>query len=588
MHATKRGAGMGSPGAGPDVRLARALTIIVVWCILAGSPSAPSYASTDSNVSLDGESVFRTGTFQVTSSTCNADGSGTIEFSATGSASGPFPGEFTETGTVVLGPTPPPQGGVTYHAPVTGFDATFEITSGSTTITGSQTLGEPEDTLPFGTFDLVNVGECLAGAATTNQFGIGLRYSATISTPGGNFEDTGFGHAFGAENRSLNPSNLIEEEFASLTGAIQPDPPTGVLAAAGDGSAAVTWLAPESNGGNPIRNYTVTSSPGGITAVACDSLSTDVTCHATSLTITGLTNGVPYTFTVTARNAVGASEASSPSNEATPQAGNPPPAAASGTASTTEPTTVSTGDTPPGGTASTITVPAGTAGGTVSITSTGTSEPEPPGYSFLGQQVNISAPVATAEDPLILTFDIDGALLSAAGLDETTIQIFRDGVAIGPCDAGATGASPDPCVAERTALAGGGAELVARSSHASTWNFGKVVEYKILGFFSPIANSKWKRGQTVPVKVGLADANGVRIPDSEAKSLLTPVCRVKFSATGAQPFVATCMRYDEKNHLFIFNWKVGRTERGSESIIVTVSYPGTSVTTTKSEPIQIT
>jgi hypothetical protein len=67
----------------------------------------------------------------------------------------------------------------------------------------------------------------------------------------------------------------------------------------GSHSATITWLRP-ADGGSPILGYTVTAQPGG------QSCSTDGP-DALSCTITGLTNGVNYTFTVTARNAVGAS-----------------------------------------------------------------------------------------------------------------------------------------------------------------------------------------------------------------------------------------------------------------------------------------
>jgi hypothetical protein len=113
-----------------------------------------------------------------------------------------------------------------------------------------------------------------------------------------------------------------------------------------------------------------------------------------------------------------------------------------------------------------------------------------------------------------------------------------------------------------------------------------LVQYKILGFFTPAPNSKWKTGQTVPLKIALADINGTPIPDSEAQSLLSPSCRVAFSASGAQT-ASGCMKYDVAAHQYIYNWKLGG-QTGNEKITVTVSYPGTSSTTVLSEPIVIT
>ena len=86
-----------------------------------------------------------------------------------------------------------------------------------------------------------------------------------------------------------------------------PGAPTSVTATAGGGQATVSWTAPANNGGSAIIDYTVTSSPGGFTA----------TTSGTSATVAGLTGGTSYTFTVTARNSVGSSSASSSSNSVT-------------------------------------------------------------------------------------------------------------------------------------------------------------------------------------------------------------------------------------------------------------------------------
>jgi hypothetical protein len=89
-----------------------------------------------------------------------------------------------------------------------------------------------------------------------------------------------------------------------------PGAPTTVTATAGNGQAAVSWQAPASDGGRPITRYTVVTSPGGA--------SLTVGPGSLSATVTGLSNGTAYTFTVFATNAVGQGPSSASSDPVTP------------------------------------------------------------------------------------------------------------------------------------------------------------------------------------------------------------------------------------------------------------------------------
>ena len=87
----------------------------------------------------------------------------------------------------------------------------------------------------------------------------------------------------------------------------RPDAPTIGTAVAGDAQATVSFTAPSSDGGSAITSYTATSSPGDFTGTISQS-------GSGSITVSGLTSGTAYTFTVTATNAIGTSLASAVSN----------------------------------------------------------------------------------------------------------------------------------------------------------------------------------------------------------------------------------------------------------------------------------
>ena len=83
----------------------------------------------------------------------------------------------------------------------------------------------------------------------------------------------------------------------------------------GTAKVTVSWTAPADDGGSPVLEYVATAIPGGATC----------TTSSTSCVVSGLTNGTGYTFTVTARNAIGISTPSAPSAPVTPTAALTPP-----------------------------------------------------------------------------------------------------------------------------------------------------------------------------------------------------------------------------------------------------------------------
>jgi hypothetical protein len=115
-----------------------------------------------------------------------------------------------------------------------------------------------------------------------------------------------------AGNASFLAATRVSRSFT--VNAVVPGAPTAVVATAGDAQATISFTAPASNGGAAITAYTVTSTPGGITGTGASS----------PITVTGLTNGTGYTFTVRATNSAGLGPASAASNSVVPQRSQAP------------------------------------------------------------------------------------------------------------------------------------------------------------------------------------------------------------------------------------------------------------------------
>jgi hypothetical protein len=137
-----------------------------------------------------------------------------------------------------------------------------------------------------------------ASGATVSGLTDGAKYTFTVqaSNPNG----TG---PMSAESNAVMPSALTT-----------PGAPTGVSASAASAQALVSWSEPSSNGGSSITGYAVTPYVG-----ASAQAPVEVGGSATSAVVKGLTNGVGYTFTVTAKNAIGSGPASAASGVVTPQ-----------------------------------------------------------------------------------------------------------------------------------------------------------------------------------------------------------------------------------------------------------------------------
>jgi hypothetical protein len=140
--------------------------------------------------------------------TCNADGSGTITFQSTGTAFGPYPGTFSESGTVTIGSAPggTPAPGV--ESPVIGFSATFVIESGSTRITGAKSFASTGPVLPG--------AQCSASVVGLSYARTNVRYVAKIQLGHPRFVDFGNGQVTVSFPQSGGPeSSFMDEDFVS-------------------------------------------------------------------------------------------------------------------------------------------------------------------------------------------------------------------------------------------------------------------------------------------------------------------------------------------------------------------------------------
>jgi hypothetical protein len=111
-----------------------------------------------------------------------------------------------------------------------------------------------------------------------------------------------------------NPSEPVELGTQPAVEPTAPGAPTTIGLVPGDGTATASWQPPASDGGSPITGYRVTLLPGGRTV--------ETAATATSVALTDLVNGQPYSVTVAALNHAGTSAASAASPEVVP-AGTP-------------------------------------------------------------------------------------------------------------------------------------------------------------------------------------------------------------------------------------------------------------------------
>jgi len=261
--------------------------IIAATFALAGGPGPGSYPASYLYADPDDLNDVTSGNNDVTYHTC------TVTYLCNGVAGYDGPtGLGTPKGTHAF--TAPPVTtvpGKPTNLVATAADATAGLTwtapsDGGSTIT-SYAVTETEQNL-----GVVPCAATGATACTVSGLTNGTEYAFTVHAA----------NAKGSGPESASSNNVTP------TAPTVPGKPTGVTATPAVASASVTWAAAPP-GGSAITGYTATSDPDGKTCTTTGAL----TCVVDSLT-----NGQPYTFTVTAGNVVGTGPASDPSAPVTP------------------------------------------------------------------------------------------------------------------------------------------------------------------------------------------------------------------------------------------------------------------------------
>jgi len=139
------------------------------------------------------------------------------------------------------------------------------------------------------------------GGAAITGYKVFLDGSVAATTASTSYNLTGLtnGTAYSVTVKATNVDGDGEASAAiSITPNTVPSAPRSVAVTAGNGSLAVSWSAPASNGGLAVTAYKVYLD-GSSTAAAATA--------GTSATLSGLTNGTSYSVTVTAVNSDGES-----------------------------------------------------------------------------------------------------------------------------------------------------------------------------------------------------------------------------------------------------------------------------------------
>jgi len=174
--------------------------------------------------------------------------------------------------------------------------------TGSTTATVAYTAPGSNGGFAITSYTAISTPGAITGSVS--QAGSGT-ITVTGLTPGQDYTFTVLATNSQGSGVNSSSSNQITTDAAAPSA-----PLVGTATKLSSTTASLSFSPPLANNGAAVTGYTVTSTPGGITA----------TGSASPITITGLTPATAYTFAVTATNSAGTSAASSASNQITSDA----------------------------------------------------------------------------------------------------------------------------------------------------------------------------------------------------------------------------------------------------------------------------
>ena len=295
---------------------------------------------------------------------------------------------------------------------------------------------------------------------------------------------------------------------------LAPNAPTSVSALSGNGQAVVSFGVPVGNGGTAITSYTVTATPvGGGTAVTGSGSSSPIT-------VSGLSNGTAYTFSVKATNSVGTGSASSASTAVTPDTPWTTPGA---------PTSVSA----VAGNAQAVvsfTAPASTGGATIS-TYIVTARPVGGGTAVIGSGSSSPITVSGLTNGTAYTFTVEATNIAGMGAASSASTAVTLATTPGAPTSVSAVAGNAQAVVFTAPASTGGATISTYTVTATPVGGGKIVT--ATGTESPIAVTGLINGTTYTFTVKAT--NSVGSSSSSSPSAAITVEKLAQTITWATP-----------------------------------------------------